>query len=143
MRIGGQGILAVLAAAVAIYAIGFVIYGLVFSEMWQSLQGYTKESMATDFAGKEWRMALSPVMPILIAVGMAIVMGWRGAKGLAAGAKTGFIVGLFFLVAARMYSFVYGTEAEGLLAMDSAHLLLNGVVAGAVLGAWPAAKTAV
>jgi hypothetical protein len=142
MRIGGSSILAVLAAAVAIYAIGFLIYGLLFSEAWQSLQGYTKESMATAFAGKEWRMALSPVMPILIAVGMAIVMGWRGATGLAAGVRTGFIVGLFFLVASRMYSFVYGTEAEGLLAMDSAHLLLNGVAAGAVLGGWPAKKAA-
>lgn len=137
MRIGGQSILAVLAAAVAIYAIGFLIYGLVFSEMWQGFHGYTKDNMATIFAGKEWRMALSPVMPLLIAFGMAKVIGWRGARGVMAGVGTGAWIGVCFLVASRMYAFVYGPEPAGLLVMDSLHVLAGALVAGAIMGAWP------
>ncbi|MDZ4776302.1 MAG: DUF1761 domain-containing protein [Alphaproteobacteria bacterium] len=142
MRVGGQSILAILAAAVAIYLLGFLIYGLVFSEMWQGFHGYTKESMETLFAGKEWRMALSPVMPLLIAFGMAKVIGWRGQKGLVPGVRTGLVVGVCFLIASRMYGFVYGPEPEGLLIMDSLHMLAGALIAGAVIGAWPERKAA-
>lgn len=142
MRIGGQSILAIIASAVAIYALGFLIYGLVFSEMWMALKGITKESMATEYAGKEWRMALSPLMPLLISFGMAKVVGWRGQKGLVAGVRTGLVVGICFLVASRMYGFVYGSEPEGLLAMDSIHMLLAALISGAVIGGWPERKTA-
>jgi hypothetical protein len=142
MRVGGQSILAVLAAAVVVYAIGAIIHGLVFSEMWQGLHGYTKENMATIFAGKEWRMALSPVMPLLIAFGLATIMGWRGQKGLMAGVHTGFVAGLCFLVASRMYIFVFSPEPEALLVLDSLHLLAGALAAGAILGAWPEPKKA-
>jgi len=142
MRVGGQSILAVLAAAVAIYAIGALIYGLVFSEIWQGLNGYTKDNMATIFAGKEWRMALSPVMPLLVAFGLAVLMGWRGQKGPMVGVQTGLVVGMCFLFASRMYIFVYGPEPEGLLLLDSLHLLAGAIVAGAILGAWPEPKKA-
>lgn len=142
MRIGGSGVLAVFVAAVVVWLIGFLIYGLVFSDLWLGLQGLTKETAATEFAGAEWRMALSPIMPIVIAAGVALVMGWRGASGLMGGVTTGFLVALFFLVAGRLYTFVYSAESPGLFFMDSAHLLLNGVAAGAVLGAWPKPKVA-
>ncbi|MBL8558534.1 MAG: DUF1761 domain-containing protein [Hyphomonadaceae bacterium] len=142
MRVGGQSIWAVLAAAVAIYFIGFLIYGLVFSEMWQGFHGYTKDNMATIFAGKEWRMALSPVMPLLVAFGMAKVIGWRGERSLTAGLGTGLWVGVCFLVASRMYAFVYGPEPVGLLIMDSLHVLAGALVAGAIIGAWPEKKAA-
>jgi hypothetical protein len=131
MRVNGLNVFAIAAAAVAIYAIGFVIYGLVFQEQWMAWAGYDQAS----FAGQEWRMAISPVMPILIAIGVALVMKWRNASGLAAGAATGFWLGLFFLVGSRLYGFAYGVEPAELLALDSAHLLLNGLVAGAVIGA--------
>lgn len=134
MRIAGVNLIAVLVAAVLIYAIGFVIYGLLFSQLWMDLHGYTKE----DLAGAEmWRMYLSPVMPILIAFGVGIAHKWRGGGGLMAGLTTGAIVWLCFLFPTRMYSFVYGLEAVGLFEMDSAHLLADALVAGAVFGLWP------
>ena len=46
MRSGGINWLAVIAAAVAIYAIGFVIYGLLIpAETWMAWEGMTAEDM--------------------------------------------------------------------------------------------------
>ena len=42
---------------------------------------------------------------------------------------------LFLLVGGRLYGYVYGVQGESILALDSIHLLLDGIVAGAVLGA--------
>ena len=68
----GDNWLAVLAAAGAIYAVGFLIYGLVFSGLWLRLSGYTKEQLQPHM----WKMAVSPVMPILTAIGLAF-LAWR------------------------------------------------------------------
>ncbi len=135
MRVLGLKAPALAAAAVAVYATGFLIYGVLFSAQWMALSGYTAES----FAGQEWRMALSPVMPVVIAVGMGLLVRDRGITTWQAGLRLGLMVGICFLVTARAYNFVYGTEPVGLLALDSLHLLLNGAAAGAILGGMKAA----
>jgi hypothetical protein len=38
-----------------------------------------------------------------------------------------------------MYGFAYGVEPAALFALDSFHLMLNGMIAGAILGAMKAA----
>lgn len=138
MQTNGVSPVAVLVAAIAAYAVGFVIYGLVVpAETWMQWSGITQEEM--DAVGMS-RMPLSPIMPIMIAYGMALAIKWRGVQGLAAGVSTGFLMALLFLVGGRLYNYVYGIEGANLLALDTAHLLLNGVVAGAVIGAWPRKK---
>ncbi len=134
MRIAGVNLIAVLVAAVLIYAIGFVIYGLLFSQQWMAMQGLTEADMGKF---EQWRMYLSPVMPILIAFGIGIAHKWRGASGLMAGLTTGAIVWLCLMLPVRMYSFVYGMEVMGLFEMDGAHLLADALIAGAVFGLWP------
>jgi len=132
MRYQGHNLLAILAAAVVMYLIGFLIYGLMFEAQWQAMSGYTQES----FAGQEWKMALSPIMPLLIASGISLANKWRAQPGWMAGAVTGFIVALCFVFASRLYTFVYSPEVIGMLAIDSAHLFLVSVVGGAIIGAW-------
>ncbi len=132
MRVNGHNVLAILAAAVAMYAVGFVIYGLLVSDLWMQLSGVTQ----ADFAGQEWRMALSPVMPILMAIGLSLTIKWRAALGWTGGASTGFWMALFFVFASRLYSFAYGTEHPGLLGIDAAHLFIGCVLGGAIIGGW-------
>jgi hypothetical protein len=132
MRIAGIKVWAVLVAALAMYAIGFVVYGLLFSAYWQTLSGYTAES----FKGLEWRMALSPIMPILGAVGIALAIKWRNAYSLAGGVATGLLAFVCFSFASRLYGFAYGNEPEALLLLDAGHLALTHAVAGAILGMW-------
>ena len=65
MRSGGINWLAVVVSAVAIYAIGFVIYAMLIpEESWMAMSGMTEESKAMAIS----RMPFSVVMPILTAV---------------------------------------------------------------------------
>lgn len=131
MRIMGLNVVACLVAAVAMYAVGALIYGALFSDLWMRLTGYTPELLAPHM----WKMALSPVMPIVGAVGIALAIRWRKAEGPLAGAATGALVFLLFSFTARLYNYVYGPEPAGLLALDAAHLLGSHLVGGAILGA--------
>lgn len=129
MRIAGFNAGAIATAALAIYAVGFVTYGLLFDAQWMSWSGHAE----ADFKGQEWRMALSPLMPILIAVGLAWLLRslkithWTRAIGV------GLAAGLFFAVSDRLYSFVYGVEPVQLLALDTGHQLVCFLVGSAVL----------
>lgn len=131
MRVKGVNLIACGVAAIAMYVVGMVIYGVLFSAQWMALSGYTEEMLAPFM----WKMALSPVMPVLGAIGIAAVIRWRNAQGPAAGAVTGALVFLFFSFSSRLYGYAYGPEPVGLLAIDSAHLLLTHVVGGAIIGA--------
>jgi Protein of unknown function (DUF1761) len=126
--------LPILLAALAVYATGFVIYGLLVPpETWMAWAGIPPAEMAALGTS---RMIFSPAMPLLIATGTAAVLTWRGSRGALPGALTGLALAFFFLVGGRLYGYVYGVEGLNILLLDSAHLLLNGLAAGAVLGAW-------
>ncbi len=135
MQIFGIKILSILVAALAIYAVGFIIYGvLVPSETWMAWSGISAQEM--EAVGMS-RMPLSPIMPLMIATGVAFAIKWREASDLMSGVSTGFWMALFLLVGGRLYGYVYGVEGLDILGLDTLHLLLNGVAAGAVLGVWP------
>lgn len=135
MRIFGLKLLPVLLSALAIYATGFLIYGVFFSKLWMTLAGYTEAS----FEGETWRMALGPIMPIMITLGVGFLIKDRNISTLAGGLKLGLLVGIFFLVAGRLYTLAYGIEPVALFALDAVHLLLNAALAGTILGAMKAA----
>ena len=130
--IAGDNWLAVLAAAAAIYAVGFLIYGLFLSALWLKLSGYSQEQLKPHM----WKMAISPVMPILTAIGLAILFKLARVDNLAMGVVIAFQVWLFIAMPVRLYSFVYSPERIGLLVMDGVHLLLGFLVAGAIIGGW-------
>jgi len=129
MRIGRINLIGVFAASVVMYANGALIYGLLFSDLWMSLNGYTHEGLAPYM----WKMSLSPIMPILGALGVAGLMAWRGDISLGGG-LTAATFGFIFAFAARLYVFVYGPEETGLIALDAAHLFATYLAAGLVLG---------
>jgi hypothetical protein len=131
--IAGDNWLAILAAAAAVYAIGFVIYGALFSKLWMSLTGYTKEQLQPH----QWKMAISPIMPILTAIGLAIVFKLARVDNMATGIVLAVQVWFFIVLSTRLYSYVYGPEKPGLLAMDAIHLLLGYLAAGAIIAGWP------
>ena len=94
MRAGGINWLAVIAAAVAIYAIGFVIYGLLIpAEGWMAMSGISEAEMK---AVGQSRMPFSVVMPLMTAVFMAVLFKWGSVAGrqqgraMGHGCRTGF-----------------------------------------------------
>lgn len=134
MRSGGINWLAVLAAAIAFYAIGFVIYGLLIpAETWMAWEGVSAAEME---AVGESRMMFSPIMPLMTAAFMAVLFKWAQIAGAAKGAKWGAVVALASAVPGMLYGWVYGIGPIEVTLVDMVHLLLGHVAVGAVLGGW-------
>ena len=133
MRSGGINWLAVIAAAVAIYAIGFVMYAMLIPmESWMAMTGMTPDEKALA----ESRMMFSPILPILTAAFMAVLFKWGQVADAVAGVKWAVVVGLASAVPALLYGWVYGGADTSMTMIDCAHLLLGHIAAGAILGAW-------
>jgi Protein of unknown function (DUF1761) len=133
MRSGGINWLAVIAAAVAIYAIGFVIYGVLTPmDAYVAMSGMTDAERATADA----RMMYSPLMPILTAVFMAVLFKWGQVADAIAGVKWAVVVGLASAVPTMLYGWVYGGLDTSMTMIDVSHLLLGHIAAGAILGGW-------
>ena len=130
--VAGDNWYAVIAAAVAFYAVGFLIYGALFSKQWMALAGYSKEQLAPH----RWKMGISWIMPILSAIGLALVFKAAHVDNLAVGVVWAVQIWFFLVLSTRLYSFVYSPEKPGLLVMDAIHLLLGYVVAGAIIAGW-------
>jgi predicted membrane channel-forming protein YqfA (hemolysin III family) len=133
MRSGGINWLAVLVAAVAVYAIGFVIYGLLIpEETWMAMSGMSEDQKAVAMS----RMVFSPVMPVLTAAFLAILFKFGQVASAAKGAQWAAVVALASAIPTMLYGWVYGGIPTEMTAIDSAHLMLGHVTAGAILGGW-------
>jgi len=133
MRSGGINWLAVIAAAIAIYAIGFVIFGVMMPmDAYVAMSGMTDAERATADA----RMMYSPLMPIMTAVFMAVLFKWGQVADAMAGVKWAVVVGLASAVPTMLYGWVYGGLDTNMTMIDVSHLLLGHIAAGAILGGW-------
>lgn len=132
MRYMGHNVLAIVAAAVAIWAIGFLLYVVLFQQQWMTWMGLTEEQLETGSG----RMPFMVAMPFLQAIGLSLAIKWRNQPGWLAGLTVGVLMAIFFSIAARMYGWVYSFEASELFGLDSLHFLLTHAAAGAILGAW-------
>lgn len=128
----GDNWIAIIVAAIAIYAVGFIIYaGL--SKLWMRQSGFTMDQLKPH----RWKMALSPIMPLLTAVGLALILKLARVDNVATGVLISFQLWLFIAMPARLYNYVYSPEKPGHLLMDAVHLLLGTLAAGAIISAWP------
>jgi len=133
MRSGGINWLAVIAAAIAIYALGFVIYGILIPEdRLMAMMGSTEADKAVAMS----RMTFSPLMPILTAVFIAVLFKWGSVGDAMTGVKWAVVIGLASAVPTLLYGWVYGGADTNMTLIDSAHLLLGHIAAGAILGGW-------
>lgn len=133
MRYQGLNVLAVIAAAIVIYAIEFVIFGsglLMSMEQYQTYIGATPEQLYQD------RMPFGAIMPVLAAIGLALTIKWRNAAGWMGGAVTALWMAVLFGFGTSLYGWVYGTHDTSYLAINLGHFLVAWGAAGAVIGAW-------
>jgi hypothetical protein len=133
MRSGGINWLAVIVSAIAIYAIGFIIYAMLIPmDAYTAMSGISEAERTTAMG----RMMYSPVMPLLIAIFMAVLFKWGQIADAMAGAKWGIVIALASGIPTILYGWVYDGDNSNLMMIDCAHLLLGHVAAGAILGGW-------
>lgn len=133
MRVMGHNALAILVAAIAIYLLEFVIFGvLIAPEQYEALTGLTPEQHAVGLG----RMPFGAIMPIMTAIGLSMAIKWRNAAGLVGGATTALLMAVLFGFGTSLYSYVYGGHAEAYLPINLAHFVVCWGAAGAILGVW-------
>lgn len=130
-RLAGVNLVGVALAALAMYLVGFVWYGLVFAGARMDALGFAAE----DFEGQSplW-MAAGFVIEIVIAFGMGWVIKRMDVAGLGACILTGVTLALVIAVPVLGYAMAY-QPAHSVTAwlIDSSHALAIFAVAGAVL----------
>jgi len=81
-------------------------------------------------------MMFSPVMPILTAVFLAVLLKWGQVASAMKGAQWAMVVALASAIPTTLYGWVYGGMSTDITLLDSTHLLLGHIAAGAILGGW-------
>lgn len=133
MRYQGHNVLAIIVAALAIYAIEFVIFAILIpGDQYMALTRITQAQVDYGMS----RMPYGVIPPIFAAIGLSLVIKWRNAAGVTGGVTTALIMAVLFAFGTSLYSYVYGTHTEAYLLVNLGHFLVCWGVAGAVLGAW-------
>lgn len=133
MRVNGHNILAIVAAAILIYAIEFVIFAVLISpEQYMAFTGVSAEQVASGDA----RMPLGVLPPLMAAIGLSLAIKWHAAPGWMGGARTAILMAVLFAFGTSLYGYVYGPHTAAYLPVNLAHFIVCYGAAGAVLGAW-------
>jgi hypothetical protein len=130
--------LAIVVAAVAAWIFGEVYYG-VLGRKWIEAQGKTMEQCKAENAGKSTAVKVTPfvlsfIAELLMASALSGIMFHIGIYTVRAGAFSGFMCWLGFVLTAIAVNNAYTFRKTTLTAIDSGHWLGALVVIGAILG---------
>ncbi len=126
--------LAVIIAAVAQMALGFIWYGSLFGKTWMAMMGINQQTMSREGMGKTY--ALQFVGSLVTAAVLAKLIGAMGATSVGAGVATGFWVWLGFVATVTLGSVLYERRSFNLYALNNGYQLVSLAVMGAVLAVW-------
>ena len=149
-RVAGVNLVAWLAAAVAIYSVGFLIYGVVFGTLWaqQTVLDHglvtadrASQLTQTDLANLKipgamdmtLSMSLGGVISIVTALGVSIAQRLMKPQSLVAALSNGFVLWFGFAATTLAYNVVYSSNSTTVWAIDMTHLFLDYLIASAVV----------
>ena len=126
-----QFTMATLAGGVAVFVMGFLLYGLALADFFAGNAGTATGVMKE--APLMWSLVLGQV---ITAAFLVMVMGWRGDSSAMAGLKTGALVGLIFGLGLD-FTFYGVANTQNLIAtlVDPFVFMIQLGVGGAVIGA--------
>ena len=122
--------LAIAAATVAGFFIGFLWYALLFDAMWMDLTGITPEMI--EGTSMAMTMGLTILVTFIAAWGLAVLIG--KAPSASNGMMTGAFVSLFFVATMLAQNYVYSLNPLGLWLLDAGFVVVMFAVMGAVIG---------
>lgn len=125
--------LAVLAAVIADQALGFAWYQT-FGKAWLAALGKRLEEVHTS---DPTPYLLSLAGAALFTYALAWLIGRTATRGALAGARLGGLVGLAFAASAVVLHEAFLGHPGIVMAIDGGNELAGGLLAGAILGAWP------
>jgi hypothetical protein len=131
---------AVIVAAVASMAVGFVWYGMLFRKQWMELMGYTVESMGQMrmSANKAYilQFIASLVMAYVLAHSLIFASAYTGTTGAAAGMTVGFWSWLGFVAPITLGIVLWENKPWKLWVINASHYLVVLMIMGIILALW-------
>src|SRR5882724_836 len=128
---------AVLVAAVAHFLIGGLWYGLVFSNQFIQLIGWSPEKLAqvgSQSHGQEYLMAC--VSSLVLVYILAHFVQYTHAKNAVDGIQTAFWLWLGFIVTTQISTVVFEERKLGLYLLNIGYQFVGTAVAGVILALW-------
>ena len=122
--------LAIVAATVAGFFIGFLWYALLFDAMWMDLTGITPEMI--EGSSVAMTMGISILVTFIAAWGLAVLIG--KVPSASNGMMTGTFVSLFFVATMLAQNYVYSLNPLGLWLIDAGFIVVMFAVMGAMIG---------
>jgi hypothetical protein len=129
--------LAVIIGAIAWFVIGAGWYNIL-SAPWLQGIGKTLEQVQKESGGPTQPMLTGFIAILVMCYVLAWLIGRLNERTLAGGAKTGATVAIGFVAA--MLALNYGFEVRSIMLwlINAGYALVGMVIAGAIIGAWPA-----
>ena len=126
--------LAVLAAALAKFAIGGVWYSpLVFGPRWGAIVGVSPEAFKARMGSA---MAADLAASLVLAWVLANVLKFTGAVGLVPGVRVSFFLWLGFVATPLLSTTVYEGRQIVLFGINGGYWLVSMLVMGGIIGVW-------
>ncbi|MEO1014135.1 MAG: DUF1761 domain-containing protein [Pseudomonadota bacterium] len=130
-RIFGLNLVALLLATFAFFFAGFVIYGVLFSDLWMSIEGVSEEDAAA--AGMGW-LAPALLITVLQVIGLGLILQWRKAASLGAAVTTAIVAWALIALPLMAYDPIYiPGQSPMSLVIDGAHLFVGWVSSAVIL----------
>ena len=124
-KILGLNLIAIIVATVVFFFAGFVIFGVLFSELWMSIENVKVED--AEAAGMGW-LAPALLITLMQVVGIGLLLKWRGATSIGEAVQTAILAWLFLAVPITAYDPIYVPHASYMsLVLDSVHLFVGWV----------------
>ncbi|GJL98174.1 MAG: hypothetical protein DHS20C06_19910 [Hyphobacterium sp.] len=131
MEFYGINLIGVLLAMVGFMVVGFLWYGPLFGKRWMELNGFTPDSMGD--VNMPVMMAKGLTNSLVAAVGISLVLSWKGAEGLLASMKTAFFIWLFFSATTALLAHIYEKQRLELTLIHFGNQLTAYLLAGAII----------
>jgi hypothetical protein len=149
-RVAGVNVVAWLAAAVAMFLVGFMIYGLLFQQVWQgellayrNLAESPEAGAAMDMeaaaqlmsGGKDptLNMVMGGVISLVTAFGLALLIKMTRPGSLGGALGVGLVAWFGFALTTLAYDPVYAFASTTIFGIDIGHTLVNYLLASAII----------
>ncbi|MBU6319527.1 MAG: DUF1761 family protein [Alphaproteobacteria bacterium] len=145
-------LLHVLVAALAMFLVGFLTYGVAFRDLWsqQTLidRGLVSPAEAVGLTGgaltaelaripsqlpQMQSIALGFIVYFLTAAGLSVMLRLARPASLAGAVRLSFVIWAAFAATTLAYNVVYSSESRILFMLDLGHLLVGYLLAGVIL----------
>ena len=129
--------LAVLVAAAASMAVGFLWYGPLFGNMWKQLANITDKDMKKMKMSPRTSMILGFITALVISCTLAHFLIYMNISGIADALMAAFLIWIGFVATVQIGSVLWENKPWQLFFLNTLHNLVSLVVMATILAMWP------